>query len=141
HDRAALAAVEATAVRTLAPASPLPAFGAFAAVAVRGEPAANAYATLRRIGDDEGASMRTRCFHYQVLAEVAGFVGDAAEAARAIGLARQAALFDRSWLELCPLLACARGSAEYEATLAQTRAYAEAMRHAYYSETEGSSAG
>ncbi len=142
RDRAALAGVESAARQALAPASPLPAFGALAAVAVRGEPPAHSYATLHQLGGDEGASMRTRCFHYQVLAEVAGFAGDAAEAARAIGLARRTALFDRSWLEGCPLLDRVRRAPEYKDALARASACAEAMRHAYYSpEAEGSGPG
>ncbi|HEU4405195.1 MAG TPA: protein kinase [Polyangiaceae bacterium] len=138
RDPAALAAVERAALLALAPASPLPAFGALASVAVRGEPPAGAYATLRRLGGDEGASMRTRCFHYQVLAEVAGFVGDAVEVARALALARSTALFDLSWLERCPLLACARHTPQYAEAHRQAAALAEAMRHAYYSEPDGS---
>jgi serine/threonine protein kinase/tetratricopeptide (TPR) repeat protein len=136
RDHAALAHVERAAVQTLAPASPLPAFGAFAAVAVRGEHPTNSYATLYRLGGDEGASMRTRCFHYQVLAEVAGFVGDVAEVARALHLARTTALFDRSWLEGCPLLAGARHTTQYAEALMRATAFGEAMRHAYYSEPD-----
>jgi TolB-like protein len=140
RDSAALAGIERAARHALAPSEPLPAFGAFAAVAVHGASPASSYATLRRLGD-EGGSMRTRCFHYQVLAELAGFVGDAAEAARALDLARGAALFDRSWLARCPLLDCARGTPEYAEVLAQASAFAETMRHAYYSETDLGSSG
>ncbi|HEU4408070.1 MAG TPA: protein kinase [Polyangiaceae bacterium] len=133
-DRDELRRVVHEATERLTPRELLPPFRAYVSVALRGEDPALAFALLRRSAAESGASHRARAFVYQLLAEVACLAGDAREAASAIALARDAALFDRPWLERCPLLAPVRHTPEFGGALESARAHAEAMHQAYFCE-------
>jgi hypothetical protein len=79
-----------------------------------------------------GASPRRRGFLAQLVAETAGFSGDAEECLRQIRLSVGDGLFDRMWLEKCPLLACARGDLAYPLLLAEVTDRADAIHDALF---------
>jgi serine/threonine-protein kinase len=77
-------------------------------------------------------SLRRRSFLAQLGAEAAGASGDVPSCTALIEHAVVNGLFDLHWLERCPLLERARGSAEYARAWVQVKSRAEAILDALY---------
>ena len=77
-------------------------------------------------------SARRRAFVAQVVAEIAGASGDVATAVAMVQFAVEHGLFDRHWLERCPLLVGLRADPAYPALRARVAARADAVLDALY---------
>ncbi len=78
-----------------------------------------------------GRAARRRQFFCQIRAEIHGFRGEGALCLRAVLDADRAGLFDRSWLEGCPLLAEVRTDPAYLTAREEVRGRAQAVRNAF----------
>ncbi len=78
-------------------------------------------------------AIRLRQWGLQLEAEVAGYLGQPARAARHAREAAEAGLFDLLWLERCPLLADARAEPDYLAARERIRVTADAIVDAVWS--------
>ncbi len=87
---------------------------------------------LALTGNRAATSPRRRGFLAQLVAETAGWVGDGAECLRQIRLSVEDGLFDRMWLERCPLLDCVRGDLAYPVLLAEVTERADAIHDALF---------
>jgi len=83
--------------------------------------------------DRSWPSQRRRAFVAQLVAEVAGYAGDAATCSRVLAHAAQyARLFDLHWLDRCPMLASARGTPAFALVREQIQARSRAIYDALY---------
>ena len=88
--------------------------------------AAKQFATLEdRFTFDDALRPRLKQWSLQLLAEVKGFIGDGPACARALLEVSKCGLFDRLWLEHCPLLEPARGEPDYSKARDEVRARAD----------------
>jgi serine/threonine-protein kinase len=79
---------------------------------------------------------RRRALYAQFAAEVAGLAGDVSTCTAMIQRAVDHGLYDRAWLERCPLLAEARRHPAYEPVLARVERRAHAILDALYGDAE-----
>ncbi|HVV82198.1 MAG TPA: hypothetical protein VHE35_03935, partial [Kofleriaceae bacterium] len=86
--------------------------------------------TVTTSPDDGGT--RRRAFLAQIICEVAAASGDLDAAIAMLELAVDSGLFDRHWLERCPLLVHLRHDPRYPPLHAQVRARAHAILDAFY---------
>lgn len=100
---------------------------AYIDVVVRGKPLEAAKRALLDRAFVEGASFRRTTFYLQMLAELAGFAGDADACLQALAKADAHALLDLVWLDHCPLLDLARDTAAFKAVRANVRNRADAV--------------
>jgi tetratricopeptide (TPR) repeat protein len=83
--------------------------------------------------DRSWPSQRRRAFVAQVVAEIAGHVGDVDACNRVLAhAARYARLFDLHWLDRCPMLASARGTPAFATVREQIQARSRAIYDALY---------
>ncbi len=75
---------------------------------------------------------RRRSFIAQLVAEAAGFSGDAETAIAMITVAIDSGLFDLHWLDRCPLLACVRASTAFPEVRRRVQTRADAILDALY---------
>jgi eukaryotic-like serine/threonine-protein kinase len=87
---------------------------------------------LMALLDEHLPSRRRNAFVAQLVAEAAGDAGDIAGCTQALTSSAAQGLFDRHWLEKCPLLACARSTEAFAAVHAQVAARAHAIYDALY---------
>src|SRR4051812_34995660 len=87
---------------------------------------------LARVADPSLVGSRRRAFVAQLAAEVAGHRGDVDTALAFLTDAVDHGLFDRHWLEKCPLLACVRETRRYQAIAAVVEQRALAILDALY---------
>jgi serine/threonine-protein kinase len=92
------------------------------------------------VDDPRHASARIRAFVAQLAAEAAGRAGDVATCAAMLARATAAGLFDRHWLDRCPLLAGARSRPDVAGLRAIVGQRAEAIHDALYGEQPMSTA-
>ena len=90
---------------------------------------------LQFLGIDSPNQRRTT-FLRQLIAEMAGFVGDADMAIRAIASAMPHGFFDLHWLDRCPLLDCVRAHPRLGELREPLKRRAEAILDALYGEQE-----
>jgi serine/threonine-protein kinase len=88
---------------------------------------------IAKAEDRSWPSQRRRGFVAQLVAEVAGYSGDAATCSRVLAHAAQyARLFDLHWLDRCPMLASARGTPAFALVREQIQARSRAIYDALY---------
>lgn len=75
---------------------------------------------------------RRRAFLAQLVAEAAGFSGDAETSIAMINVAIDSGLFDLHWLDRCPLLASTRADAAFPEVRRRVQARANAILDALY---------
>jgi serine/threonine-protein kinase len=89
-------------------------------------------AMFERAATDPAASLRTRAFRYQLLAESAATGGDDARVLAAVTEATRYGLFDLHWLDRCPLFARTREHPGWAVARAPVAARADAILDALY---------
>jgi serine/threonine-protein kinase len=87
---------------------------------------------VARVVNSPPHARRRRSFVAQLVAEVAGFVGDVDTALSMISFAIDNGLFDLLWLDRCPPLAGVRASAAFPALRTRVQARADAILDALY---------
>jgi tetratricopeptide (TPR) repeat protein len=88
---------------------------------------------IAKAEDRSWPSQRRRAFVAQVVAEIAGHVGDVDACNRLLAhAARYARLFDLHWLDRCPMLASARGTPAFATVREQIQARSRAIYDALY---------
>jgi len=90
---------------------------------------------IAKAEDRSWPSQRRRAFVAQVVAEIAGHIGDVDACNRLLAhAARYARLFDLHWLDRCPLLVSVRAEPRYRVIRTDVAARAEAIHDALYSD-------
>jgi serine/threonine-protein kinase len=79
---------------------------------------------------------RRRTWVIQIVAEAAGYVGDAETVAKLVEHGADEGLFDLHWLDKCPLLECVRALPQFAALRAPIQRRAEAILDAMYGDHE-----
>jgi serine/threonine-protein kinase len=93
-------------------------------------------AVMSRVHSGVSRVRRRNAYVTQLVAETAAFAGDVGACNELLDLAVQQGLFDLHWIDHCPRLDPARGTAAFESARTRIKSRADAILDAYYGDHE-----